>query len=89
MLRGFYKSSFPFFKINFFDNYNNLIIINNNIQPNFKLYSNNNNIDINNDNKNNNDNNNNEEKKQNFFDNVKEGFFNIGQSIKNLYKKDE
>ena len=24
-----------------------------------------------------------------FFDNVKKGFFNIGQSIKHLYKKDE
>ena len=47
MIRGFYKSSFPFFKINFFDNYNNLIIINNNIKSDFKLYSNNINIEIN------------------------------------------
>ena len=59
--------------------------------PSYSNYKVNDNINYNNiyNNNNNNDNNNNEEKKQTFFGNVKKGFFNIGQSIKNLYKKDE
>ena len=70
-----YYPSYSNYKVDDNINYNN-------------IYNNNNN-ENNNDNKNDNDSNNNEEKKQTFFDNVKEGFFNIGQSIKNLYKKDE
>ena len=76
--------SYSNYKVDHNINYNNIYNNNNNNGNN-----NDNNNDNNNENKNNNDNNNNEEKKQTFFDNVKEGFFNIGQSIKNLYKKDE
>ncbi len=69
--------------------------------PNSNYYSaiygenNNNNYDNNNQNNNNNnqnDNNNikeNEENKPSFFSGVKEGFINLGQSIKNLYSNEE
>ena len=38
MLRGIFKFSFPFFKINFYDEYNNLLILKENTEITFSVY---------------------------------------------------